>query len=336
MNWFDRSLCDLARKLTGAKVGIVGDLVADFYIFGRTKRVSREAPVLILEYEKDHIIPGGAANAVYNLAALGAIPMPVGVIGADEDGEKLLDILEQAQVSTDLVVTDPARPTTIKKRVLGSGLHTTYQQMLRIDQGWTTPVNGDVEQKLLDQIHALAEKCDVLVVSDYGYGVFSDRVLEGINALAKKGDLPVLVDSRYSLNRFLHPALVTPNEPEAEAAAGLRIREDADVVVAAQKIMETTRAQAVCITRGKRGMYLLQRDSEGVMLPIFGSDEIADVTGAGDTVMAVFAASMAAGLSLLDAARLATVAGGLVVMKAGTATVTISEICAAVEETSGG
>jgi len=177
----------------------------------------------------------------------------------------------------------------------------------------------------------------VLVVSDYGYGIVSKRVMELIGQIANNREAPILVDSRYQFDKHWGGVtLITPNEPEAEAATGIVLREDVDVHNAAEKLRTVTGAESVCITRGKKGMYLLEKNKEGVMIPIFGTDEIADVTGAGDTVMAAFAVAISKGLPLYDAARIATVASGLVVMKSGTATVSYSELYNALKEHVGG
>lgn len=332
MSVFNKSLIDLALKLPGGKIGVIGDLVCDHSIFGRTKRVSREAPVLILEHEKDHITMGGAANAIHNMATLDTKPFPIGLVGDDDSGKKLTAIIREKGVRTLNIFTDKERSTTVKTRVLGSGLHTTYQQMLRIDKGITDPILGKTEKNVLAALDILVDQCDALVVSDYGYGLISDKVLEKINAIAAGNRIPVLVDSRYKLSKFQNATLMTPNEPEAEHATGLKIRDDKDVAKAAKALLKMTNAKNICITRGKKGMYLKQENTPGIILPIFGSDEIADVTGAGDTVMATFAACIVAGINLYDAARLATVAGGLVVMKSGTATICVDEIVKALEE----
>jgi len=336
MKIFDQSLTELADRLPGGNIGVVGDLVCDLSVFGRSKRVSREAPVIILKHEKEHISLGGAANAVNNMASMGANPFPVGLAGDDHAGKKLVSNIGKKNIPSSNIIVDSARPTTVKTRILGSGLHTTYQQVLRIDQGITDPITGKVEERVLEVIDILVDKCDALVISDYGYGIISDRVLEKINAISVEERIPVLIDSRYSLTKFKKAFLLTPNEPEAEQATGLVIQNDKDVAKAAEILIEITGAKNVCITRGKNGMYLKKSDSPGILIPIFGSDEIADVTGAGDTVMAAFAASVTAGLDLYDAARLATVAGGLVVMKSGTATVSIDEIKRALREFNNG
>ena len=186
MTSFDRSLIQIAKQFSGAKVALIGDLVCDQFIFGRTKRVSREAPVLILEHENDRLVLGGAANSLNNLRALGACPIPVGVVGDDETGRELRKIIQGIGVDDSGIIVDSSRPTTVKKRIVGSGLHTTHQQMLRIDYGQTLPIQGEVEQKVLSALAAAVKNSDALLVSDYGYGTISPAVLMAINELAKK------------------------------------------------------------------------------------------------------------------------------------------------------
>jgi D-glycero-beta-D-manno-heptose-7-phosphate kinase len=327
MTNFAPGLKDLTDRLTGRQVVVLGDLVADRFVYGRTKRVSREAPVLILEYERDRFTLGGAANAIHNLCTLGARPIPIGVVGKDSAGDAVLARLDELGVDRSGIVVDSSRPTTTKERFLGSGLHTMYQQILRIDRGYTRPVEPAVEKALLSSLEKLSKKNDVIVVSDYGYGTLTDNVIRAVNRIAGSGESKVLVDSRYRMTQFRRPALTTPNEPEAEAAAGMQIRLEIDAVDAAKRLLDSTEAEAICITRGNKGMYLRKADGADEMIPIFGSDQIADVTGAGDTVMAVFAAALSAGdIPLVEAAQMATVAAGIVVMKNGTATVTQQEI----------
>ena len=332
MKWFDRNLIEAARKLPAAKVAVIGDLVCDLTVFGQTKRISREAPVLILEYLRESISLGGAANTVNNLRALGGSPMPIGVFGDDDSGKKMRRAMSDLGIDTGFIFDHPNRLTTVKTRMMGSGLHTTFQQMLRIDQGHKEEIDSTIEDRVIAALDQAVSQCNVLVVSDYGYGLITQRVLNRINELATAGTIPVYVDSRYRLSSFAHPGLLTPNEPEAEEAVGLTIRSDEDTVEAARQILDKTSADAVCITRGKRGMHILTADNRKLDVPIFGTDEISDVTGAGDTVMAVFAAARSVGIDLFTAARLATVAGGLVVMKSGTATITSDEIIEALED----
>ncbi|MCB9479760.1 MAG: bifunctional hydroxymethylpyrimidine kinase/phosphomethylpyrimidine kinase [Deltaproteobacteria bacterium] len=323
-------LHELIDGFARAKVAVLGDLVADVYLFAQSRRVSREAPVLVMDYVNEKCIPGGAANAVNNVKSLGAAPYAIGVVGDDSFGEILRHTLEQAAISTEHIFVDPARPTTTKQRIVGSGLHTTFQQMLRIDRGRRDEMPPAVEARIEQALVDLAERCDAVIVSDYAYGIFSDRVIERVNALAESGRAKILVDSRYRLCAFRGAYTMTPNEPEAAEAAGLEIRNENDVRRAAEVIRGRTGCETLLITRGKEGMMLFEGNGEFVA-PIFGSDQIADVTGAGDTVIATFAAATAAGATPMEATVLSNVAGGLVVMKSGTATVRADEMHRAIE-----
>ncbi len=321
----------LLEQCQGRRVAVIGDLMADQFIYGRAGRVSREAPVLVMEHEHEKLAPGGAANAVHNVKALGGEPLIIGVVGDDEEGLAIETFLRDRGIDTTFVIRDPSRPTTTKKRFLASGLHTTYQQMLRIDKGARLPVNEDVAAKLNEALDEAAGSCQAIVASDYGYGVFSDTVIAHVSAIGQSEWCPVLVDSRFQPLRFQGAYLLTPNEPEAAEACRMEIRNDHDVADAAERVMLGANARAVVVTRGKAGMYLREQNRPGHYIPIYGTDEIADVTGAGDTVIAAFSLAATAGADLLTAARLATVAAGLVVLKHGTATVSPIEIRAALE-----
>ncbi|MHA1568787.1 MAG: bifunctional heptose 7-phosphate kinase/heptose 1-phosphate adenyltransferase [Alphaproteobacteria bacterium] len=325
------NILNLLDKISGCKVAVIGDLVADVFIYGHTRRISREAPVLILEHESEKMAPGGAANAAHNVVALGGEAYIVGVVGEDRDGETLVEYLAEKGVNTDFLVRDAQRPTTTKRRIVASGLHTSYQQMLRIDRGFRTPVAAESESKLLEAIDKVAGICQVIIVSDYGYGVFSEDVLTRVSAIGQSDWCKVLVDSRHRMLQYKGSYLLTPNEPEAAEACHMEIETDEDVINAAERLLFGANADAVALTRGNRGMYLLEWGKSGRSLPIYGTDEIADVTGAGDTVISAFALATAAGANLYDAACLATVSAGLVVLKQGTATVTQREVRAALE-----
>ncbi len=324
-------------KLTGVldafskvKIAVIGDFVADFFLLGQTKRISREAPVLVLEHREEKMFLGGAANAIHNIHTLGATPIPVGIVGDDAAGKQILKRFKAMNLDITHVVTDSEKPTTTKQRILGSGLHTTFQQIVRIDRGTRTPVGAKTQDALIESLEKLAGEVDAVVASDYDYGVVTGGVIEKLNELSRQGRVKVLVDSRYRLAKFKQAWAVTPNEPEAQEATGIDIRNEDDVVSAGREILRLTDSKSVLITRGKKGMVLFEGDLVK-MIPIFGSDEIADVTGAGDTVMAAFAAAVCVGASNYESAVLANVAGGLVVMKNGTATVTRQEIIDAVK-----
>lgn len=326
----DKLLTQL-EQVQGRRVLIVGDIVADQFVYGHAGRVSREAPVLVLEHEREKMVLGGAANAAHNVKALGGVPLLVGIVGDDDPGSQVLSYMESQGIDTQFILRSSKRPTTTKLRIVASGLHTTYQQMLRIDRGNRAPLDADEEKQLLDELDRAAGKCQVMIASDYGYGVFSESVITRVSAIGQSEWCKVLVDSRQRMLQFQGAYLLTPNEPEASAACHMDIRSDDDVAQAAGRVAHGANAQAVVVTRGKHGMYLLDSDGKGHYLPIYGTDEIADVTGAGDTVIAAFALAAAAGVDLPEAARLATVAAGLAVLKQGTATVTPAEIKTALE-----
>lgn len=325
-------LLALLDAFEGRTVGVVGDLVADLFVYGQVERVSREAPVLIIEHEADKIALGGAGNCANNVLALGGRPVIVGVAGNDLYGDMLLETLEERGIDTSLIVRDPHRVTTTKQRIVASGLHTTYQQLVRVDRGSRVSVSGEIERSLLEAVEIAAGRSDIFVASDYGYGVFSEALIARLAAVAESDWCKVLVDSRFRALQFKGAHLLTPNEPEAGAAFRMEIRTTADVEQVADRLLHGANAEHVVITRGREGMYLRGRDGTSEYLPIYGTDQIADVTGAGDTVMAVFALAGACGAHIGLAARLATVAAGLVVLKNGTATITPDEIRTALEQ----
>ncbi|MCZ7585537.1 MAG: bifunctional ADP-heptose synthase [Deltaproteobacteria bacterium] len=326
----DARLLECIDRLAGVRVIVVGDLIADVFLYGQTKRVSREAPVMVLEYERERVVLGGAANAVANIRALGAVPVPVGVVGADVWGRAVVEKFHEMDIATDGVVEDASRETTSKLRVVGSSIHTTYQQMIRIDRGEHRDVGRAVEERLQQILDRYTRSTDVIIASDYSYGTLSTGVIARLNDAAARG-ARVMVDSRYRVSSFKSAHTLTPNEPEAQEATGLALVDDDEVRDAAKILRKTTTAANVLITRGRRGMALFAADGGEHFFPIFGGDEVADVTGAGDTVIATYACAIAAGIDPEPAARLANVAGGLVVMKHGTATVTAAEMRAALE-----
>jgi rfaE bifunctional protein kinase chain/domain len=330
-------LVALIGALQGRTVAVIGDVVADEFVYGRVTRVSREAPVLILEYDSTEILPGGGGNAANNVAALGGVAALAAVIGRDEPAARLIKSLHR-RVDARSVVRLAGRRTAVKTRILAGGIHSAKQQVVRIDRG----VNQDADQKARERFERAAleamGRADAVLVSDYGSGLVTPAFVSRLRALLRREGvpIPVLIDSRYQLLEYRGLTACTPNESEVEQALGVRINDDLRVLErAGRDILERTRMQAVLVTRGSRGMSLFVRRTPTVHIPIFGSDEIADVTGAGDTVMATLALSLAAGATFEAAARLANYAGGLVVMKRGTATVTAHELRDAVRSDAG-
>ena len=327
-------LLDLIDGFSSRRVLIVGDLIADEFIYGEVARVSREAPVLILKYDATEVVAGGAGNAANNVAALGGRARLAGVVGTDPEGQRLLKSFDPG-VDRTPVIRSKAYRTPIKTRILAGGIHAARQQVVRIDRETGWPVTEDMGQALTKKLPALVESCDAVLLSDYGSGLITPA-LAGIvrDALARRSrrrPIPILIDSRYRLLDYQKLTMCTPNESEVEQALGIHIDDDlAALEKAGRLLLKKTRMNGVLITRGSRGMALFQPKQETIHIPIFGPSEVTDVTGAGDTVNATFGLALAAGASLYEAARLANYAGGLVVMKRGTATVSARELSDAV------
>ncbi len=316
------------------RVAVVGDLIADEFIYGQLDRVSREAPVLILKYDATQVVPGGAGNAANNVAALGGRVRLVGVAGRDETGDRLLEAF-QPGVSVAGVARPRACRTPTKTRILAGGIHSAKQQVVRIDRATTQAFDRRTRQDVEGRLLKAVAGCDALLVSEYAAGLVTPALVgRAMRALAARGGrrVPVLVDSRYALLAYRGMTACTPNESEVEHLLGVRIDDDLRTLErAGRTLVRRTGAAAVLVTRGSRGMALFEPGEPTRHIPIFGSDEIADVTGAGDTVIATVTLALAAGATYYEAARLANYAGGLVVMKRGTATVSADELRGAVE-----
>jgi rfaE bifunctional protein kinase chain/domain len=314
-------------------VTVVGDLVADEFVFGEISRVSREAPVLILKHRERTVIPGGGANAINNLADLGVNVLPVGVVGEDEPGRQLLKAFRHKHVPVSGVLKDRTYTTVTKTRILAGMTHTARQQIVRVDREPEAEPNGHLKRELVLAARKYAAVSDALLVSDYGYGAATPALLNAIREKGGLGGVPVLLDSRYRLLEYSGVTAATPNEPEIEEALGVRIGQDwSRLCSAGQQIMSRMKLQSLVITRGRDGMVAFTAKHKPVDIPIFGSDEVADVTGAGDTVIATFTAALAAGANTEEAAHLANYAGGIVVMKRGTATVSQQELLHAIDQ----
>jgi rfaE bifunctional protein kinase chain/domain len=322
-------LIELVDRFEGRRVAVYGDLIVDEFIYGEIGRVSREAPVLILNYDSTEIVPGGAGNAASNVAALGGRPVVVGIAGRDEAGERLVAALERRADVRGLVRPRGYRTPT-KTRILAGGVHSAKQQVVRIDRA-AAAGSGETHREAIEpRLLRAAAKCDALLVSDYGTGLVSPQLASAARHAART-PAPMLVDSRYSLLKFRRMTTCTPNESEVEQLFGIRIADNIRVLErAGRDLLDRTRSEAVLITRGSRGMALFEKKRPTVHIPIYGSDQIADVTGAGDTVIASMTLALAAGASFEEAARLANYAGGIVVMKRGTATVSADELRTAI------
>lgn len=322
-------LLEVVGRFPGRRVLVVGDLVADEYVYGRPERVSREAPVLILRYLSRELQLGGAANACHNLHTLGADVVPVGTVGADRAGETLRRLFSALAIPTEGIVTTPGRCTPVKTRIVAGGSRSTRQQVVRVDREPEGGLAASTEEALVEGVRRWAGRVDAVVVSDYGYGTVTPRVLAAVRAI-QAGGVVVTVDSRYDLLRFDGVTAATPNEAEVEQLLGLTLDGDKAVEQAGWRLLERLGARYLLVTRGARGLVLFEQGGGATFIPIFGSDEIADVTGAGDTVISAFTLGLASGARPVEAARLSNYAGGLVVMKRGTATVSRDELAEAI------
>jgi D-glycero-beta-D-manno-heptose-7-phosphate kinase len=323
----------LIDALAGKRVAVVGDVMADEFVYGRVARVSREAPVLILEYDSTDLVAGGAGNAANNVAALGGRARLAAVVGRDEPGMRLLDALHK-NVDRAGVLRMAGAATPVKTRILAGGVHSAKQQVVRIDRSVRRRPDAAARAAFERAALKATARADAVLVSDYGSGLVTPALVGRLRRAvtsANGNQPPILVDSRYGLLAYRGLTACTPNESEVEQALGVRINDNLRTLErAGREILEQTKMRAVLITRGSRGMALFQPDTPTVHIPISGSDEIADVTGAGDTVMATVTLALAAGASFEQAARLANFAGGVVVMKRGTATVSPVELRTAV------
>ena len=314
-------------------VTVLGDLVADEFVYGEISRVSREAPVLILKHRDRIVVPSGGANAINNLADLEVNVLPVGIVGDDEPGRLLLKAFRHKRVPVSGILKDKSHTTVTKTRILAGMTHSPRQQVVRVDREPDAPPNAHLTREIILAARNYSRASDALLVSDYGYGAATPAILNAVRAKGGLSSIPITLDSRFRMLEYTSITAATPNEPEVEEALGMRIGQDWNkLLAAADQLITRMKLQSLVITRGRDGMVAFSQRHKPLDIPIFGSDEVADVTGAGDTVIATFTAALAAGANPEEAAQLANYAGGIVVMKRGTATVTRQELLHAMEQ----
>ena len=324
-------LHNTARNMAGKKILVIGDIIVDHFIWGSVSRISPEAPVPVVNVNREELLLGGGANVLHNIYALGGEALLCGIVGADEMSGRLRDLLAGLGTSDRGLITAD-RPTTVKTRVVAQG-----QQMVRFDREQTGSPEPAVVEALIRCVEEQVVSADAVVISDYYKGVISQSLMERLLVAVHRVEqergvqIPVVVDPKpQAPERFAGATLITPNQLEAERLTGMTITNEEELVQAAQILRERLLCEAVLITRGEAGMALLEADAEIVTIPTMAR-EVFDVTGAGDTVVAALALALASGASLVDAAALANVAAGIVVGKVGTATVGINELQAELE-----
>lgn len=326
-------LVEIVDAFPRRTIAVIADLVADEFVSGDISRVSREAPVLILRHRQTDFVPGGGANAANNLADLGAKVLPVGVVGDDAAGRAMIEYFRRKRVDTRRILVVKGWTTTTKIRFLAGWAHTTRQQVLRVDREPSGALPNKAAADLLKQAVAAAAQADALLFSDYGCGAVSPSLAGKL--LAKKSRRrPAFLDSRYAMVTYAGCNLTaaTPNESELEALFHARIGHDlAALEEHGTRLLRQMQMQALLVTRGRDGMMLFQQGQKPIHIPVHGSDQAVDVTGAGDTVIAVFTLATACGATYAEAARLANYAGSIVVMKRGTATLTREELLGAIQ-----
>lgn len=321
---------ELLDRLRGAKVAVLGDLMLDEYLFGEVHRISPEAPVPIVKVLRERTVLGGAANVAANLRAIGAEPLLVGTLARDAAGLRLLEILEERGIGADHLVLDAGRPTTIKTRVIGQ-----QQQMLRIDREDDGVLGPARAAQVIAALEGALSGASALIVSDYAKGVVGEEVMNAVRRMCDLRGLPWIVDPKPSHRGLYRGAtLMTPNTKELSELTGMASRSDAEAVAAGRALVQGLGLRGLLVTRSEKGMALFAPDQdhrEPWLIPT-EAREVFDVSGAGDTVIAVFSAALAAGAGWADAAMLANAAAGVVVGKVGTASATPAEILAHYQE----
>ena len=327
-----QELIEIAAELQGKKILVLGDMVADIYLQGRISRISREAPVLVLEQAGEKIVAGGAANVVNNAAVLGGQVFAAGLLGLDSAARGLKSVLEQNGADTAGLFCDEKRPTIAKTRIIAGGRATVSQQIVRIDKESHEPMTAAFESELWQYIKGLLPKMDGVVLSDYGCGTITPKLRTSLLAACHHKGIPTIVDSRYAIGDFAGVDYVKQNDAELAAAVGRTLPDEDAIYDAAQELLQKLDAQGVLVTRGENGMVLLEKSGAIHNIPVSDRSEVYDVSGAGDTCVAVMILALAAGVEPVRAAELSNVAAGIAVRKLGTATVSVEELNRALAE----
>lgn len=326
-------LVSLIKKLSEPKILVVGDLALDEMIYGDAERISREAPVLILQHTKTKLILGGASNAAHNVSTLNSGKVGViGVCGEDYQSGQLIETFEKAKIDCRYLIKDPTRKTTTKTRISGSITTSITQQIVRVDRQTNLPISKNTEDKVIENLQKAIPEYDAIILSNYHIGTLTKRVVDEAIKLANKYNKIVVVDAQKDLGSYKNITSMTPNHPDTEKSVGFEVKTEMDLEKAGDKLLADTKAKAILITCGADGMFVAEPKKKYTKIPVFNKSEVFDVTGAGDTVTAVYTLALATGADFVDAAIIGNIAASLVVRQFGCATTTIEELLDAVEK----
>ena len=326
-------LVDLIKKIGESKILVIGDLALDEMVYGDTERISREAPVLILQHTHTKFILGGASNAAHNVSEInGGKVSVIGIIGDDYQANDLRNAFEEANIDCSSLIVDKCRKTITKTRISGSCSHSITQQIVRIDRQTNAPISKETEAKMITEIEKLVPLHDAVILSDYHIGTLTNNVIKAVVDIAKKYDKKVIVDAQRDLGRYKGITSMTPNLPDTQKYVGMYLNNKEDFLKAGNRLLNETGADAILITCGADGMVVVEPENKYTHIPVFNKAEVFDVTGAGDTVTAVYTLALAAGAEPVYAAIIGNIAAGVVVKQFGCATTSIDEILDSVPE----
>ena len=326
-------LVKLIKDLGKAKILVVGDLALDEMVYGDTERISREAPVIILQHTHTKFILGGASNAAHNVSEInGGKVSVIGITGDDYQAQDLRNAFKEANIDCSSLITDKERKTITKTRISGSCSHSITQQIVRIDRQTNAPISKETEEKIIAEIIKLVPEHDAVILSDYHIGTLTDNILKAVVDTAKKYNKKVIVDAQKNLDRYCGITSMTPNLPDTQKHVGFYLRNKEDFLRAGNILLDSTKSEAVLITCGADGMAVIEKNNKYTHIPVFNKSEVFDVTGAGDTVTAVYTLALAIGAEPVYAAVIGNIAAGIVVKQYGCATTNINEILNAVPD----
>ena len=326
-------LKEIVKSLNKAKILVIGDLALDEMVYGDTERISREAPVLILQHTHTRYILGGASNAAHNVSEInGGKVSVIGIIGDDYQANDLINAFNEAGINCSSLIKDKTRKTITKTRISGSCSHSITQQIVRIDRQTNAPISKETEEKMIKEIEKLVPEHDAVILSDYHIGTLTDNIIKCVVDTAHKYNKKVIVDAQRDLNRYRGITSMTPNLPDTQKYVGYYLKNKDDFLKAGNKLIEDTLAEAVLITCGSEGMVVIEKNNKYTHIPVFNKAEVFDVTGAGDTVTALYTLALAIGAEPVYAAVIGNIAAGIVIKQYGCATTSIDEILKSVPE----